>query len=293
MPIIPRALDSTGCRGIFEIDFAGSTPRHYVAVDVPGSRGVCRGAIRDRFLAAGRTFSLMTAPISWIAGGRNWPSRRPELRGRPGRSVAAAAIRCARRSDSLGGVRSKPAQRPSTGDAARCCAGEHDADADTSATGTARAPNLHAGFSTASRIRLAPRSMSTASIVLARVPALRSRPSTTNFRTTADGMSVDAASIRPGPRKSSDSGRSGQGLGRYFGGLVPDAAFDSDGSIRPDRRRLARSAGVEQSLTDRVSVAGYLSGVNTDGNYSTDRDGSGIGFGSAGSPSRTTARFRS
>ncbi len=42
---------------------------------------------------------------------------------------------------------------------------------------------------------------------------------------------------------------------------------------------------MEQSLTDRVSVAGYLSGVNTDGTYSTDRDGSAIGFGFPGSPS--------
>ena len=42
---------------------------------------------------------------------------------------------------------------------------------------------------------------------------------------------------------------------------------------------------MEQSLTDRVSVAGYFSGVNTDGNYFTDRDGRAIGFGYPGSPS--------
>jgi hypothetical protein len=51
-------------------------------------------------------------------------------------------------------------------------------------------------------------------------------------------------------------------------------------------------AGVEQFLTDRVSVAGYFSGVNTEGTYSTDRDGRAIGFGYPGSSNSNNRTIR-
>ena len=87
------------------------------------------------------------------------------------------------------------------------------------------------------------------------------------------------------------TGAVGSGLGRYIGGMVPDAAFRSDGSISLIDTT-SWVAGVEQTLTDRVSVAGYFSGVNTDGNYSTDRDGHAIGFGYPGSSSSNNRTIR-
>jgi hypothetical protein len=86
-------------------------------------------------------------------------------------------------------------------------------------------------------------------------------------------------------------GAVGSGLGRYIGGLVPDAAFRSDGSISLIDTT-SWVTGVEQSLTDRVSVAGYFSGVNTAGNHFTDLDGSAIGFGYPGSSNSNNRTIR-
>ena len=86
-----------------------------------------------------------------------------------------------------------------------------------------------------------------------------------DFKAAGGGVSVNA---RVNPTKTTKifgQWAVGSGLGRYIGGLIPDAAFDSDGSINLIDT-ISWVGGVEQSLTDRVSVAGYLSGVNTDGN---------------------------
>jgi hypothetical protein len=49
---------------------------------------------------------------------------------------------------------------------------------------------------------------------------------------------------------------------------------------------------VEQTLTPRVSVAGYYSGVNTGDSYFTDRDGRFIGFGFPGSSTNNNRTIR-
>ena len=86
-------------------------------------------------------------------------------------------------------------------------------------------------------------------------------------------------------------GAFGSGTGRYIGGLVPDAAFRSDGSINLIDTT-SWVGGVEQTLTPRVSVAGYYSGVNTGDSYFTDRDGRFIGFGFPGSSTNNNRTIR-
>jgi hypothetical protein len=74
-------------------------------------------------------------------------------------------------------------------------------------------------------------------------------------------------------------------------GLVPDAAFNSDGSITLIDTT-SWVGGVEQTLTPRVSVAGYYSGVKAGDNYFTDRDGGFIGFGFPGSSTSNNRNIR-
>jgi hypothetical protein len=83
----------------------------------------------------------------------------------------------------------------------------------------------------------------------------------------------------------------GSGLGRYIGGLVPDAVFRSDGSISLIDTTSWVGA-VEQTMTPRVSVAGYYSGVTAGDNYFTDRDGGFIGFGFPGSSTSNNRSIR-
>ena len=80
-------------------------------------------------------------------------------------------------------------------------------------------------------------------------------------------------------------------MGRYIGGLVPDAVFRSDGSISLIDTTSWVGA-VEQTLTPRVSVAGYYSGVKAEDNYFADRDGRFIGFGFPGSSTSNNRSIR-
>ena len=83
----------------------------------------------------------------------------------------------------------------------------------------------------------------------------------------------------------------GSGLGRYVGGLVPDVAFRSDGSISPIGTT-SWVGGVEQKISPRLSLGGYYSGVNTDDNFDLDTDGSYIGFGYPGASNSNNRRIQ-
>ena len=74
----------------------------------------------------------------------------------------------------------------------------------------------------------------------------------------------------------------GSGLGRYIGGLVPDVAFRSDGSISTIGTT-SWLGGVEQQISPRLSPGGYYSGEDTDNNLNLDTGGSYSGFGYPGS----------
>ncbi|BCS31211.2 hypothetical protein TBR22_A04110 [Luteitalea sp. TBR-22] len=83
----------------------------------------------------------------------------------------------------------------------------------------------------------------------------------------------------------------GPGLGRYVGGMAPDVAFRSDGSIRPIPVT-SWVGGIEQTVSPRISLAGYYSGMQIDDTHFVDADGSPIGFGYPGSSNDVNRRVR-
>ena len=279
--------------GYFEMDFAGSAPGN-IAVTTSGAGFRLRLAFAEVqygdtfFLAAGQAFSLMTAPkdqlsiwpadveltqavdLNYVAG-MVW-NRSPQLRftWRPSRQFNWA-VSVENPEQQLGsGVITLP----------QCCAADIDAQYNTGAD-ELRAPNLMPDFST--RVTYSPRNAIhiDAGAVL-RVLRHTVAPYDEDFKATGGGGSVN---IRVNATRSTrifGQVSVGSGMGRYIGGLVPDAAFRSDGSISLIDTTSWVGA-VEQTLTPRVSVAGYYSGVEADRNYLADRDGRFIGFGFPGS----------
>jgi hypothetical protein len=280
--------------GYFEMDFAGDTPGT-VAVTASGVGFRLRLAFAEVqygqtfFLAAGQAFSLMTSPkdqlsiwpadvelsqavdLNYVAG-MIW-NRAPQVRltWRPStRFNWAVSVE-------------NPEQQLGRGLVAlpECCADDIDVQYNTGAD-ELRAPNLMPDFST--RVTYSPRpSFHVDAGGVLRAFRHTVAPYDEDFKAVGGGVSLN---VRVNPTRMTKvfgQGAAGSGLGRYIGGLVPDAAFGSDGSISLIDTT-SWVAGVERSVTDRVSVAGYFSGVNTDGNYSTDRDGHAIGFGYPGSP---------
>ncbi len=228
--------------GYFEMDFAGSTPGN-VAVTTSGVGFRLRLAFaevrygQNVFLAAGQAFSLMTAPKDqlsiWPAdveltqavdqnyvAGMVW-NRSPQLRltWRPSMRFNWA-VSAENPEQQLGrGLVTLP----------QCCAADIDAQYNTGAD-ELRAPNLMPDFST--RVTYSPGSAFhvDAGGVL-RVFRHTVAPYDDDFKATGGGVSVNA---RVNPTKTTKifgQWAVGSGLGRYIGGLVPDAAFDSDGSI--------------------------------------------------------------
>ena len=107
------------------------------------------------------------------------------------------------------------------------------------------------------------------------------RPYDDDFKEAGGGASINARfNLTAGTRLLMQSAF-GSGLGRYIGGLVPDAAFRRDGSISTIGTT-SWVVGVEQRISPRLSLAGYYSGVDTDANFDLDTDGSHIGFGYPG-----------
>lgn len=110
-------------------------------------------------------------------------------------------------------------------------------------------------------------------------------------RASGGGLSVNAR-VSPWPAtRIIGQAAYGPGLGRYLGGLAPDVAFRSDGSISPIPVA-SWVAGVEQSVSERVSIAGYSSGLKTDDTHFVDTDGTAIGFGFPGSSNAVNRRIR-
>ena len=279
--------------GYFEMDFAGSTPGN-IAVTTAGAGLRLRLAFAEVqygdtfFLAAGQAFSLMTAPkdqlsmwpadveltqavdLNYVAG-MVW-NRSPQVRltWRPSRQFNwAASVE-------------NPEQQLGSGVIAlpQCCATDIDAQYNTGAD-ELRVPNLMPDFST--RVSYSP----TSAIHIDAGGVLRVFrhtvvPYDEDFKATGGGANVNVRVNATPKTRIIGQVAFGSGLGRYIGGLVPDAAFDSDGSIRLIDTT-SWVAAVEQTLTQRVSLAGYYSGVEVGEKYFTDHDGSFIGFGFPGS----------
>jgi len=288
--------------GYFEMDFAGSTPGN-IAVTTSGAGFRLRLAFAEVqygqtfFLAAGQAFSLMTAPkdqlsiwpadvelttavdLNYVAG-MVW-NRSPQLRltWRPSKRFNwAASVENPEQQLGSGVVRLP-----------QCCASDIDAQYNTGAD-ELRAPNLMPDFST--RVTYSPRKEIhiDAGGVL-RVFRHTVAPYDEDFKAAGGGASGNIrVNATPGT-KIFGEGAFGSGMGRYIGGLVPDAAFRSDGSISLIDTT-SWVGGVEQTLTPRVSVAGYYSGVNAGDNYFTDRDGGFVGFGFPGSSTNNNRTIR-
>jgi hypothetical protein len=279
--------------GYFEMDFAGATPGN-VAVSASGDGLRLRMAFAEVqykqtwFLAAGQAYSLMTAPknqlsiwpadveltqavdLNYVAG-MIW-TRSPQLRltWRPSTRFNWA-LSVENPEQQLGaGLVTLPA----------CCAADIEAQYNTGGN-ELRVPNLMPDFST--RVIYSPgRAFHVDAGGVLRVFRHAVAPYHDDFKAVGGGVSVN---LRVNPTRTTKivgQGAVGSGLGRYIGGMVPDAAFRSDGSISlVDTTSWV--GGVEQSVTSRMSLGGYFSGVNTDANYFTDLDGSAIGFGYPGS----------
>jgi hypothetical protein len=107
----------------------------------------------------------------------------------------------------------------------------------------------------------------------------------------AGGVSANASARIAAATKVLAQFSTGSGMGRYIGGLVPDAAFTPDGGIERIRTR-SYVVGVEQTLRGAVSLAGYFSGVESDAQAFVDRGGADIGFGYPGSPNSNNESIR-
>jgi hypothetical protein len=298
----PQGARFNRLSGYFEMDFAGSTPGN-IAVTTSGAGARLRLAFAEvqygqsLFLAAGQAFSLLTAPkdqlsiwpadvelttavdLNYVAG-MVW-NRSPQLRltWRPSRQVNWA-VSVENPEQQLGsGVVTLPA----------CCASDIDVQYNTGAD-ELRAPNLMPDFST--RVTYSPRnSVHIDAGGVLRVFRHTVVPHDEDFKTAGGGGSFN---VRVNPTKSTrifGQLAIGSGMGRYVGGLVPDAAFHGDGSISLIHTTSWVGAA-EQTLTPRLSVAAYYSGVNTADTYFTDRDGQFIGFGFPGSATNNNRTIR-
>jgi hypothetical protein len=110
-------------------------------------------------------------------------------------------------------------------------------------------------------------------------------------RASAGGVNVNSSFRLGSVTKLLGQVAAGSGIGRYIGGLVPDAAFTADGSIEPIDA-MCYVVGLEQKLSNTLSVAGYYSGVETDAATLVDTTGSFIGHGFAGSSNSNNESIR-
>lgn len=288
--------------GYFEMDFAGSTPGN-IAVTTSGAGLRLRLAFAEVqygktfFLAAGQAFSLMTAPKDQLS---MWPSdveltqavdlnyvagmvwnRSPQVRltWRPSKRFNWAAS-VENPEQQLGsGVVTLP----------QCCGDDIAAQYNTGGN-ELRAPNLMPDFST--RVTYSPgRAIHVDAGGMLRVFRHTVAPYDSDFKATGGGGNLNVRVDATPSTRIFGQFAAGSGLGRYIGGLVPDVAFNSDGSISPIATT-SWVAAVEQRLTSRASVAGYYSGVRAENNYVTDRDGKFIGFGFPGSSNSNNRLIR-
>jgi hypothetical protein len=112
-----------------------------------------------------------------------------------------------------------------------------------------------------------------------------------DFKGTGGGGTVNG-SVRASPNtKVLGQFAFGAGIGRYIGGLVPDATFEADSSINP-LDTISWVFGVEQKLNPTVSVAGYYSGVDIDEAVAIDSNGNYIGFGFPGSSNSNNKKIK-
>ena len=279
--------------GYFEMDFGGTTPGT-VAVTSSSVGFRLRHAFgevqyRDAyFLALGQAFSLMTASEDQLSiwpgdvemsmavdtnylAGMIW-GRTPQVRftWRPSRQFNWAFSA------------ENPEQQIGKSQVTLpdCCGSDLEAEYNTGSDELS-VPNLMPDLAT--RVAFNPAQALHVDVgAVLRVFRHTVKPYDDSFKEVGGGASVN---LRFNPASSTKlilQSAFGSGLGRYVGGLVPDAVFRSDGSISLVGTT-SWVGGIEQMLGSTYSLGGYYSGVAIDSNYSVDADGDFIGYGFPGS----------
>jgi hypothetical protein len=288
--------------GYFEMDFNGSTPGN-VAVTSSSAGFRLRQAFADVqygdtfTFAAGQAFSLMTPPKQQLSV---WPSDYEMSQAVDTNYVAGLVwervpqVRLTwRPSASFNWAVSVENPEQEIGDGLvtlpSCCAEDIGAQYNTGdqALGV---PNLMPDIVT--RVALNPATAFHIDVGgVLRVFRHTIAPYDHDFTEAGGGVSVNARVNPVSGMRLIAQLASGAGLGRYAGGLAPDVAFRSDGSIAPIRTT-SWVAGLEQVVSPRVSVAGYYSGVAIDDTYFADTDGGAIGYGYPGASNATNRTIR-
>jgi hypothetical protein len=279
--------------GYFEMDFGGTTPGS-VAVSSTSVGFRLRQAFAEVqygetfLLAAGQAFSLMTPAKDQIS---IWPSdvemsqsvdtnylagmiwdRAPQLRvtWRPSTRFNWA-VSAENPEQQLGrGLVTLP----------RCCSSDLDAQYNTGSD-ELNIPNLMPDIATRFAFNpVKPFHVDVGGVI--RVFRHTLQPYDDDFKEVGGGVGINVRFNATSGTKFLLQTAFGSGLGLYVGGLVPDVAFRSDGSISPIGTT-SWVGGVEQKFSDRLSMGGYYSGVNAEDNFFVDTDGSYIGFGYPGS----------
>src|SRR5688572_3269676 len=278
--------------GYFEMDFVGYTPGN-IPITATSAGLRLRQAFTDVqygdsfSLSAGQAFSLMTPPKAHLS---MWPAdydlsqavdmnylaglvweRVPQLRLTWRRSPKfnwAVSIE-------------NPEQQIGSGLVALplCCGGDIEAQYNTGGDALG-VPNLMPDFVTRVALNPTPAIHLDAGGVV-RVFRHTLAPYDEVSRAVGGGASVNGSFAPINGTRLIGQYAFGSGFGRYLGGLAPDVAFDSDGNVEPIPSR-SWVAGVEQTVSARVSIAGYYSGVSTDDTWFPDTDGANIGFGFSG-----------
>ena len=290
--------------GYFEMDFNGN---------VPGTAGVTSTSVGLRlrhafgeaqyrqswFLAVGQTFTLMTPQKSQLS---SWPSDvemsqavdTNYLAGMPWGRIPGVRVtwRPSRRFNWAFAVEN-PEQELGT-DLVKlpaCCSSDIDAQYNTGSQGL-QVPNLMPDLHSRVALNGGDRWHLDAGGVF-RVFRHELQPYNAGHdeRRVAGGVSANVNFRVGAGTKLIGQFSTGSGIGRYIGGLVPDAAFTPDGGIEPIRTR-SYVVGVEQSLRRALSLAGYFSGVESDARAFVDDGGVYIGFGYPGSPNSNNGSIR-
>ena len=288
--------------GYFEMDFGGATPGT-VAVTSNSVGLRLRQAFaevqygRTFFLAVGQAFTLMTAQKDQLS---IWPSdlelsqavdtnymagmiwgRTPQVRltWRPSTHINWA-VSLENPEQQLGrGLVVLPA----------CCASDIDAQYNTGSD-ELEVPNLMTDIVTRVAFNpIKPLHVDVGGVV--RVFRHTVSPYDDDFKDVGGGASINARyNLTAGTKLLMQTGF-GSGFGRYIGGLVPDAAFRRDGSIRAIGTT-SWLGGVEQKISSTLSLAGYYSGLDTDASFDLDTDGRYIGFGFPGSSNSNNRKIQ-
>jgi len=287
--------------GYFEMDFNGTTPGT-VAV-TSSSLGLrlrhAFGAVQygdSFFLAVGQAFSLMTPSKDQLS---IWPgdvemstavdtnylvgliwTRSPQVRlaWRPSRRFNWA-VSAENPEQQIGASLVKLPE---------CCASDIEAQYNIGSNELS-VPNLMPDLAT--RVAFNPtRALHVDAGAVVRAFRHTIKPYDSSFTELGGGVSVNLRVNATSSTKLIGQSAFGSGLGRYVGGVVPDAVFRRDGSIS----LLATTSwvgGVEQKLGSAWSLGGYYSGVSIANDYSADANGEYIGYGFPGSPNSNNKRI--